>query len=136
MKYFRNTLLLLTSLFMIGVFVAPSVSAVDVLTPVCGSDTATGSSPEVCKDNQTNASNDQNPLVGKDGIITKAIQIIMLVLGVAAIFVLLINAVRLITGGSDPNSVSSARNGIIYAAVGLVIAASGQVIVTFVLSKL
>jgi hypothetical protein len=117
-------------------FGMPKVFAVDVIGNVCKQQTATGSAPQVCQDNQASASDSSNPLFGPDGVLTKAVQIILVILGIVAIFVLIVNGVRLMTSGGDPSSVNSARNGIIYAVVGVVIAISAQLIVTFLLSKI
>lgn len=109
------------------------VQAAEIISDVCSQPTATGEVPSVCRDNLAGSSD--NPIVGPNGIITKGVQLFVIIIGVTAIFVIMINAVRLITSKGDSNSVSSARNGIIYAAVGLVIALSAQVVVTFILSK-
>ncbi len=47
---------------------------------------------------------------------------------------IIINGLRFITSGGDSNAVSSAKKGILYAIVGLVIVALAQFIVRFVLN--
>lgn len=123
-------------IYAIGMFVTTgynSVFAAEIVSDVCSQPTATGEAPAVCRDNLANSSD--NPIVGPNGIVTKGVQLFVFILGVTAIFVIMINAVKMITAGGDANRVSSARNGVIYAAVGLIIAMSAQIIVTFVLSK-
>ena len=124
------------SLFLVVSFVMlPQHSfAVDVITDVCKNN-PTGETPSVCKDNQSSATNADSPLFGKNGLGTKGIQIFVMIVGIISIFVLLINATRMIIGGSDPSSVNSARNGIIYAIIGLVIVASAQAVISFILNK-
>lgn len=134
--------LFIVSLSMIlGTFLvtAPAVRAVEILPDkqgVCSDETATGAKPDICKDNLSTADDTSNPILGKDGILTTGIKIFTLILGVVTIFVLMINGVRMMTAAGDPNSINSARNGIIYALIGLVIAISAQMLVTFVLNKL
>lgn len=134
-KLFRITIgLLMISMMVIPVFGPSIVGAADIVSDVCSQPTATGEAPSVCNDNL--AGSDNNPITGPEGIATKGVQLFVFALAVTAIIVLMINAVRMITANGDANSVNSARNGILYAVIGLVIAMSGQVIVTFILSKL
>ncbi len=119
-----------------GTLFPQSVFAVDVLnngdTAVCQQ--AGASDSPTCKDAASGKSG--NPLLGPEGAVTKGIQIFVAIVGIVAIVALLINATRLIIGGSDPSAVGSARNGILYAVIGLVVVASAQAIVSFVLKKL
>lgn len=132
MKYLRNTMLLSAAMFAIlTVVFAPLAGAVDITSGVCK---ATAEQPAVCKD--ADAGRASNPLLGKDGIVTTGIKIFILAVGVISIFVMVINGTKMITSNGDANSVSKARNGIIYAVIGLVIALSAQVIVATVINKL
>lgn len=140
----RRFLLLIgigVSLLSFASIAAPmTASAVDVISDVCNQPTGSGDRPAVCNTNE-NASNNSdnlsdNPIFGPRGVITKAVQILAVVLGIVVVFVILINSVRLITSNGDANTVTSARNGIIYAAVGAVIAISAQLIVTLILSRI
>lgn len=135
------TRILVALVMALGVFftLSPSVFAVDVLPNsdgVCSKSTATGDAPDICKDNLASKGNDSNPVLGKNGFLTIGIKIFTFVLGVVAVFVLMINGVRMMTASGDPNSINTARNGVIYALIGLVIAFSAQMLVTFVLNKL
>lgn len=111
------------------------VSAANVVNDICAQPTGSGETPAVCKDNLS-GSGASNPITGPDGIVTKGLQIFVIVLGLTAVVVLMINAVRFITSGGDANSTKTARNGVLYAAIGLVIALSGQLIVSLVISKI
>jgi len=71
-----------------------------------------------------------------NGAIKATIDILSAIVGVAAIIVLIISGLRFITASGDTSSVATARSGIIYALVGLVIVAMAQFIVHFVLAKL
>lgn len=68
-------------------------------------------------------------------LIQNIVNIISVIVGVAAVIMIIINGLRFITSSGDANGVSAAKNGIIYAIVGLVIVALAQVIVRFVLTK-
>ncbi len=92
--------------------------------------------PAECQDNQSGTSNLKSPIFGPHGVITIAIQLLTLAAGVIVIFVIIISGVRFVTSTGDPNSVTQARNALLYGIVGLAIVAAAQAIVTFVLSKL
>lgn len=77
-----------------------------------------------------------NPLFGRDGILTKATQIIVLITGVISVFIMTIAGLRFITSGGDPGKVESARNAILYSAIGIAVALSAQAIVSLVLNNI
>lgn len=128
----KKLILLAIALFSgVLLFSAPLAYAEDVFNPACQG--AAASSP-VCQSGQ-NAGTD-NPLVGPSGIITRVTQIVVLIVGIAAVIVIIISGLRYITSAGDAAGVNSAKNGILYAVVGLVIALAGQAIITFVLAKI
>jgi succinyl-CoA synthetase beta subunit len=67
--------------------------------------------------------------------ITVAVNILSWVVGIAAVFVVIVGGFRYITSGGDSTKVGSAKNAILYAVVGLVVVAMAQVIVRFTLKK-
>lgn len=69
------------------------------------------------------------------GTLRNVVNLLSLIVGIVAVILIIINGFKFVTSGGDSNSVSSAKNGIIYAIVGLIIVALAQVIVRFVLSK-
>lgn len=94
---------------------------------------------EACKQSQGSSvceATADNPLYGSNGVITKATQIVATLVGVAAVIMIIIGGFKYITSTGDPNSVNSAKNTILYAVIGLVIALSAQAIAIFVLRKL
>ena len=120
-------LLLLLSCFLL---VTPmSAQAKDILGPPAQCGTPGLSSSAVCTEHNTTS----NPIIGT----LKNIAIIVAyVAGAAAILLLLVGSFQFITSGGDSNKVSSAKNTIIYALVGLVVVALAAVIIEFVVSKL
>jgi hypothetical protein len=63
----------------------------------------------------------------------QVINIISLFAGIAAVVMIIVGGFRYITSAGNPESTKSAKNTILYAAVGLVVIASAQLIVHFVL---
>lgn len=115
-------------------FIAPlsKVFAVDVVAPVCNNIPAGGEVPAVCKDNNTGGS---NPIIGPDGVLTTYIRILSFAIGVIAVGAIILGGIRFITSNGDPQTVSAAQKTVIFAVVGLVVAALSQALVIFVLSK-
>ena len=70
-----------------------------------------------------------------NSIISNVLDILSWIVGVAAVFVLIISGIRMIASGGDSNSFNSAKNGILYAIIGLVIVATAQIIVQYVLKN-
>jgi hypothetical protein len=66
-------------------------------------------------------------------ILNTVIRIFSWVIGVIAVIMVMVSGFRYITAGGDSGKVASAKNTLIYAIVGLVIAAVAQILVKFVL---
>lgn len=69
-------------------------------------------------------------------ILKSVLHILSIVVGVAAVITIIISGLRFITSQGDASNIASARSGLIYALVGLVIVALSQVIARFVLDRL
>ena len=69
-------------------------------------------------------------------IITLVINVFSVVVGVIAVIMIIVGGLKYITSGGDSGNITSAKNTILYAIVGLVIVALAQIIVKFVLSKI
>lgn len=85
-----------------------------------------------CKDQ----SDTGNPLFGTGGVLTKAASILAIVTGIISMFIMTIAGLRFVTSSGDPTKVESAKNAILYSAIGLAVAISGQAIVSLVLNNL
>lgn len=68
-------------------------------------------------------------------IIVNVVNILSLIVGIVSVIMIIIAGFRYVTSGGDSGSISTAKNTIIYAIVGLVVVAFSQTIVKFVLSK-
>lgn len=64
------------------------------------------------------------------------INILSIIVGVAAVIMIIIGGFRYVTSGGDSASVNGAKNTILYAIIGLVVVALAQFIVRFVLGRL
>lgn len=68
-------------------------------------------------------------------LISDIINIFSLIVGVVSVIMIIIGGFRYITSGGDSTNVSSAKNTILYAIVGLIIVALAQTIVRFILGR-
>ena len=135
---FAGSLLAVMAVLLCMAVLAPKANAVvDPLATPCTAtvtDTTTVTDPNtssVCKEK----GNTGNPFVGPEGIITKVIQILVIILGIAAVIVIMVAGLSFVLSSGDPAKIATARNAIIYASVGLVVAVLAQTLVVFVLKK-
>lgn len=68
-------------------------------------------------------------------VVKLIVSILSLVIGVAAVIMMMVAGFRFMTSGGDASKVNSAKNTMLYAVVGLFVAAVAQMIVRFVLKK-
>lgn len=68
--------------------------------------------------------------------IQNVINTLLFVTGMAAVIVIVISGLRFVTSNGDSNAVSKAKNSIIYASIGLIVAVSAYAIVNFILEQL
>jgi len=64
------------------------------------------------------------------------VNIFSLIVGIIAVIMIIVGGLRYITSGGDTNSVTGAKNTILYAIIGIVIVIFAQTLVKFVINKL
>ena len=70
-----------------------------------------------------------------NNIITTVINLFSVVVGVIAVIMIIYAGLKYITSGGDSAKITSAKNTIVYAIIGLIVVALAQFIVKFVLNK-
>ena len=75
-------------------------------------------------------------IAASSGQLQIVLQILFGILAVIAVLIVTIAGLRFIFESSNPQETARARNTIIYAAIGLIIALSGEAIVSFILGRL
>jgi glucan phosphoethanolaminetransferase (alkaline phosphatase superfamily) len=100
---------------------APTASAIDILTPGCKGNTDS----TVCKSKKDDTSS----------LIKIAINTLLYVLGMIAVLMIVVSGVRYITSSGDSSRIKSAKDTLLYAVVGLVVAIMSYAIVNFVLGR-
>ncbi|HEX5798454.1 MAG TPA: pilin [Candidatus Saccharimonadales bacterium] len=68
-------------------------------------------------------------------IISEIINFFSVIIGVVAVLMIIVGGFRYIISGGDTGNVTSAKNTILYAIIGLIVVVFAQVIVKFILSK-
>lgn len=124
----RLILIIVTALCLTGASFGPAPRAVALFG---------GASSEACKGVNLNDAGkcDANSSSQVTNVIRLAVNIFSLVVGVAAVIMILVGGFKYITSGGDSANTASAKSTILYAVVGLIIVVLAQVIVRFVISS-
>lgn len=131
MKNIIKTLLIVAILALGLMVITPKTYAVSGVFSYCNSNTAIQGST-VCKDVHSGANSTNDPVITD---LKTTIDIISFIVGIAAVITIVVSGLRMVTGGGNPETVSSARSAIIYAVIGILIVSIAQLIVVFVLDK-
>lgn len=84
------------------------------------------------------AQGDQTPtnLFGAGGIFQTITNVLLFIIGAVSVIMLIIGGIRYTVSGGDSAAVTSAKNTILYAVVGIIVALLAYAIVNFVLGSL
>lgn len=102
-------------------FAQPAAAQVDVFKPCAGD----ASASQVCKGG--------GKLFGPDSIWNRILNTLTFIIGAVAVLMIVIGGLRYTLSGGDEKAVAAAKNTIIYAIVGLILAVMSNAIVNFVL---
>jgi len=123
----RTIILGLTLVVMGGLAFAPATVSADLKNDACeGVNSLNGTNSPTC-----------STIAGTqlDKLIQRVIQVLSVIVGFAAVVMVIVGGLKYITANGDSGAMASARSTIIYALVGLVIVAIAQILVHFVLHK-
>ena len=104
-----------------------SVYAADLQGSLCGGVDISVTATADCKDPATETS--------VNDTIALALNLFSAVVGIIAVVMIIVGGIKYITSGGDSGNVTSAKNTILYAVIGLVVVALAQIIVKFVLNR-
>ena len=71
----------------------------------------------------------------QDGLIQRVVNILLFIIGAVAVIMLIIGGIRYTLSGGDQSAVTAAKNTILYAIVGIIVAIFAYAIVNFVLDE-
>jgi len=121
MKLYKKIMLIIGVIFGVGLLFAPSQAlAFDVWDDAC---TGVNADTALCKDR----ADDKLP-----EIIKTIVDVLLYILGIVSVFVIIIAGISYTVSGGDQNQVTKAKNTLMYAVVGLVVALLAYAIVNFV----
>ena len=103
-------------------YVSTAFTQIADLTMQGGADAARGA------DQATN-------LFGASGIFTTITNLLLFVIGAIAVIMIVIGGLRYVLSGGNSSSISAAKNTILYAVIGLVVALLAYAVIHFVLSS-
>ena len=75
-------------------------------------------------------------LSGSGGIITNVINVLLGIVGVVAIIMVIVGALRMVLSAGNEKTVADARNTILYAVIGLIVAILAFAIVNFITGRI
>ncbi len=118
--------------FAVVLFAAPvNAQKADIQNGLC-----TGANLELTGNISSNACSTTDPNKKINDFVHKVINLFSAVVGIIAVIMIIVGGLRYITSGGNDASVTSAKNTLLYAIIGLVIVALAQIIVGFTLRKI
>lgn len=90
----------------------------------------------VCEDSNVAQSPGSNAIYGRDGVLTKAANIVSIVVGIASVIMIVVGGFKYVTSGGDSGQATSARRTVMFAVVGVLVALFAQAIILFVFDRL
>lgn len=128
----KLTLISLASLLGLNLFFAtPALAAVN-----CQADNLTPAETFECSVQSANPNSDEESAQTISKTLVTVLNVLSIIGGIAAVIVVSIQGLRLILSGGNTETVKGAREGIIYALVGVAIIIVAQTLVFVVLSNL
>jgi hypothetical protein len=135
------------ALLVLCTFAAPRpVLAYDFFQGANCSDTTNGNNRSAACADQPGKDvngNVQDPLVGSNGILAKITDIVAIVAGMAAVIIVIVSGLKLVTSGSDVSTgsrtdtdIEDARRSLANAVIGLVVIVAARTLIVYVLNRI
>jgi len=126
-KRIKHLVLALFIALTAGFIAVPALASADFKGDACGGLQAIdGNNTQTCPSgSDTSLTN----------VLKTIISILSIIVGVIAVIMVIVGGFKFITSGGDSSNTAAARNTVIYALVGLIVAALAQVLVHFVLFR-
>jgi hypothetical protein len=104
--------------------------AFDPLAEACTQSAGSG----VCVDNAANTGKDK--ITGSDGVIATIFKWVIRLVGILSVIMIMVGGFRYMTSAGDPSGIKGAKDTILYALVGLLIAGFAGLILRFAVDKI
>ena|ERR1700694_5012466 len=102
---------------------------VNVFNQVC----TAGDQSTLCTEAAKNQLTTDNGIYGKNGILNKVANLVLTIVGVAAVIMIIYGGIQYALSGGEANKINAAKNIIIYAIGGMVVAFAAKGIISYVL---
>src|SRR3989338_3637028 len=141
MGAFRRFLLIAGSFFVLTVFSFVALNSTASAQDTSQQETSQVIQEGLCAGSNLKLSDGNCEAAGDTGVekfnkvIRGVINTLSLIVGIVAVVMIIIGGLRYITSGGSDTSVTSAKNTILYAIIGLIIVALAQILVRFVLRQ-
>ena len=122
--------MLAVPLLALGVLVAAPSTAAAAPDASCGTDVGISEGIDCSKSDDQKAS-----LTGDEGVFTIITNVLLFIIGAISVIMLIIGGIRYTVSGGDSSAVTSAKNTILYAIVGIVVALLAYAVVNFVVGR-
>lgn len=122
------TSLPLAALLMFGA-VATTIG-LSSLQPVAAQDLSITTGAESARGNDQPAD-----LVGQQGMFKKITDVMLFIIGAVSVIMLIIGGLRYVVSGGDQNAVTGAKNTILYAVIGIIVALLAYAVINFVTTQ-
>jgi hypothetical protein len=110
-----------------GVLTAPAANAANCTNTIAGGASAGA--------NCAQGTDQKADLFGANGIFRIVTNVLLFIIGAIAVIMLIIGGIRYVVSGGDSSAVTSAKNTILYAVVGIVVALLAYALVNFVIGS-
>lgn len=81
-------------------------------------------------------SNSSNSSTSLDTVVNRVVSILFIIIGIISVLMIIVGGIRYATSNGDQSAIKSAKNTILYAVVGLVVALLAFAIVNFVVARI
>ena len=123
--------LFLSALLLLGLVMTPLATVGAQFDPTDQACTGAAANSSVCK-----ADGENDPIAGQEGILLRVVGILSYVVGAASLIVIIYAGLKYVLANGDATSITTARNAILYALIGVVVFTLSQIIIRFLLGKL
>lgn len=79
--------------------------------------------------------NSGDPIAGNDGILSRVVSLTSWLVGILSVIMIVYGSIKYILSSGDSSKVSAAKETILYAAIGIVVAILARAIISFVLNR-
>ena len=117
----RVVIVSILALSLVGIALLPETASAAILDQAC-----TGVNNDVCS---KKGDTDANPLI------VSVVNLLLYIVGIVAVIMIIVGGMKYLTSSGDSGKVTSAKNTVVYAVVGLVVAIFSWVVVNFVVKQ-